>query len=144
MRGSVRKRGNTYTWYLFTPDPVTGQGRQHTKGGYRTKKECQAALNDAQADLAHPVGVVSVSVVVPVKRPTKSVMIVFGFACVPPIGSWAITMPSWVWSSVSSIPPRASWSRSPRVVAGRASPRPEASSTPTTSACSRRRPGRCT
>ena len=47
MRGSVRKRGNTYTWYLFTPDPVTGQRRQHTKGGYRTKKECQAALNDA-------------------------------------------------------------------------------------------------
>jgi integrase len=47
MRGSVRKRGNTYTWYLFTPDPVTGQRRQHTKGGYETKKECQAALNDA-------------------------------------------------------------------------------------------------
>jgi integrase len=51
MRGSVRKRGNTYTWYLFTPDPVTGQRRQHSKGGYRTKKECQAALNDALAAL---------------------------------------------------------------------------------------------
>jgi integrase len=47
MRGSVRKRGSTYTWYLFTPDPVTGQRRQRSKGGYRTKKECQAALNDA-------------------------------------------------------------------------------------------------
>ena len=51
MRGSVRKRGSTYTWYLFTPDPVTGQRRQHSKGGYRTKKECQAALNDALAAL---------------------------------------------------------------------------------------------
>jgi integrase len=51
MRGSVRKRGSTYTWYLFTPDPVTGQRRQHSKGGYRTKKECEAALNDALAAL---------------------------------------------------------------------------------------------
>jgi hypothetical protein len=51
MRGSVRKRGNTYTWYLFTPDPVTGRRRQHSKGGYRTKKECQAALSDALASL---------------------------------------------------------------------------------------------
>jgi integrase len=51
MRGSVRKRGSTYTWYLFTPEPVTGQRRQHSKGGYRTKKECQAALNDALAAL---------------------------------------------------------------------------------------------
>jgi integrase len=51
MRGSVRKRGSTYTWYLFTLDPVTGQRRQHSKGGYRTKKECQAALNDALAAL---------------------------------------------------------------------------------------------
>ena len=51
MRGSVRRRGSTYTWYLFTPDPVTGQRRQHSKGGYRTKKECQAALNDALAAL---------------------------------------------------------------------------------------------
>jgi integrase len=51
MRGSVRKRGSTYTWYLFTPDLVTGRRRQHSKGGYRTKKECQAALNDALAAL---------------------------------------------------------------------------------------------
>ena len=51
MRGSVRKRGSTYTWYLFTPDPVTGKRRQHSKGGFRTKKECQAALNDALAAL---------------------------------------------------------------------------------------------
>jgi len=47
MRGSIRKRGRTYTWYLFVPDPATGKPRQHSKGGYRTKRECQAALNDA-------------------------------------------------------------------------------------------------
>ena len=41
MRGSVRKRGSTYTWYLFTPDPVTGQRRQHSKGGYRTKRSAR-------------------------------------------------------------------------------------------------------
>jgi integrase len=51
MRGSVRKRGSTYTWYLFAPDPVTGERRQHSKGGYRTKKKCQAALSDALAAL---------------------------------------------------------------------------------------------
>ena len=52
MRGSVRKRGSTYTWYLDVPDPVTGKRRQRSKGGFRTKKECQAALNDALAAAA--------------------------------------------------------------------------------------------
>jgi Phage integrase, N-terminal SAM-like domain/Arm DNA-binding domain len=33
------------------PDPVTGKRRQRSKGGYRTKKACQAALNDALAAL---------------------------------------------------------------------------------------------
>jgi integrase len=51
MRGSVRRRGSTYTWYLDVPDPMTGKRRQRSKGGYRTKKECQAALNDALAAL---------------------------------------------------------------------------------------------
>ena len=52
MRGSVRKRGSTWTWYLFVdPDPVTGKRRQRSKGGFRTKKECQEALNDALATL---------------------------------------------------------------------------------------------
>jgi integrase len=50
MRGSIRKRGNTYTYWLDVgPDPVTGRRRQRTKGGFRTKRECQAALNDAIA-----------------------------------------------------------------------------------------------
>jgi Arm DNA-binding domain len=49
MRGSVQRRGRTYTRYLFVLDPATGKPRQRSKGGYRTKRECQAALNDALA-----------------------------------------------------------------------------------------------
>ena len=51
MRGSVRKRGFTWTWYLFVPDPMTGERRQRSKGGFRTKRECQEALNEALARL---------------------------------------------------------------------------------------------
>jgi integrase len=51
MRGFVRKRGNTYTWYFDMPDPVTGKRKQHSKGGFRTKRECQEALNEALARL---------------------------------------------------------------------------------------------
>jgi integrase len=52
MRGSVRKRGSTWTWYLsIEPDPVTGKRRQRSKGGFRTKRECQEALNEALAAL---------------------------------------------------------------------------------------------
>jgi integrase len=48
MRGSIRKRGSTYTYWLDVgPDPVTGKRRQRTKGGYWTKRECQTALNEA-------------------------------------------------------------------------------------------------
>ncbi len=48
MRGSIRKRGSTYSYWLdIGPDPVTGKRRQRTKGGFRTKRECQAALNEA-------------------------------------------------------------------------------------------------
>jgi Phage integrase, N-terminal SAM-like domain/Arm DNA-binding domain len=51
MRGFVRKRGSTYTWYFDVPDPVTGKRRQYSKGGFRTKKECQQALNEALSAL---------------------------------------------------------------------------------------------
>jgi hypothetical protein len=51
MRGFVRKRGSTYTWYFDIPDPVTGRRRQYSKGGFRTKKECQQALNEALSAL---------------------------------------------------------------------------------------------
>jgi Phage integrase, N-terminal SAM-like domain/Arm DNA-binding domain len=51
VRGSVRKRGETWTWYLWVPDAISGKPRQRSKGGFRTKKECQDALNDSLADL---------------------------------------------------------------------------------------------
>jgi integrase len=51
MRGSVRRRGSTYTWYISVPDPVTGERRQRSNGGFRTKKACQEALNEALAAL---------------------------------------------------------------------------------------------
>jgi Arm DNA-binding domain len=48
---ALRKRGETWTWYLWVPDALAGKPRQRSKGGFRTKKECQDALNDALADL---------------------------------------------------------------------------------------------
>ena len=51
MRGSIRKRGHTYTWYLDVVDPLTGKRRQASKGGFRTKREAQQALNEALANL---------------------------------------------------------------------------------------------
>jgi hypothetical protein len=51
MRGSIRKRGHTYTWYLDVVDPLTGKRRQASKGGFRTKREAQHALNGALANL---------------------------------------------------------------------------------------------
>ncbi len=47
MRGGTRKRGSTWTWYVDVVDPATNRRRQRTKGGFRTKREAQAALNDA-------------------------------------------------------------------------------------------------
>ncbi len=50
MRGHVRKRGATWTWYLdVEPDPLTGRRRQQTRGGYTSKKACEAGLNEAIA-----------------------------------------------------------------------------------------------
>ena len=50
MRGSIKKRGNTYTYVVdIGPDPLTGKRRQRTKGGFRTRKECLQALNDVIA-----------------------------------------------------------------------------------------------
>ena len=45
MRGSVKKRGRTYTYVVdIGSDPLTGKRRQRTKGGFRTRKECLQAL----------------------------------------------------------------------------------------------------
>ena len=51
MRGGTRKRGTTWTWHLGVLDPATGRWRQLTKGGFRTRREAQAALNEAKAAL---------------------------------------------------------------------------------------------
>jgi len=41
---------SSWTWHVDVGvDPVTGRRRQQTKGGFKTKRECQAALNDALA-----------------------------------------------------------------------------------------------
>jgi integrase len=46
MRGSIKKRGSTYTYVVdIGPDPLTGKRRQRTKGGFRTRKECLQARN---------------------------------------------------------------------------------------------------
>lgn len=45
MKGSVRKRGKTYTYTVDVGrDPITGKRQQISKGGFKTKKECQDAL----------------------------------------------------------------------------------------------------
>lgn len=40
----VLKRGDTWTAYWYSTDGATGKRKQHSKGGYRTKKEAQAKL----------------------------------------------------------------------------------------------------
>ena len=51
MRGSVRKRRTTWTWYLDAPpDLMTGRRRQASKGGFRTKREAQEALKRVYED----------------------------------------------------------------------------------------------
>jgi len=47
MRGTIRQRKSGRWAYGLTigRDPGTGKRRQTTKGGFRTQKECQAALN---------------------------------------------------------------------------------------------------
>ncbi|RKN86788.1 site-specific integrase [Paenibacillus ginsengarvi] len=44
MNGSFRKRGDNWSYIVdLGPDPSTGKRRQKEKGGFRTKKEAQAA-----------------------------------------------------------------------------------------------------
>jgi hypothetical protein len=48
MKGHVYKRGQTYT-YVFDgpPDPLTGERKQVTKGGWSTEKEAWRACREA-------------------------------------------------------------------------------------------------
>lgn len=51
-RGSVRKRGSTWTVVLdVARDPVTGRRRQKSKGGFRTRKAAEAALRELVASV---------------------------------------------------------------------------------------------
>lgn len=52
QRGSVRKRGLTWTAYWFVPDS-TGARRQRTKGGFGTKREAQAYLTEVLGSIAN-------------------------------------------------------------------------------------------
>ena len=46
MRGCISRRSSgTYSWVVETGRNADGRRRQKSKGGYRSKKEAQEALN---------------------------------------------------------------------------------------------------
>ena len=47
MRGHVYRRGQTWTYVVDVGPDGSGRRRQKSKGGFDTKKQAQAALNDA-------------------------------------------------------------------------------------------------
>ena len=47
---NVKRRGDTYTYYLYVTDHL-GQRKQHSKGGYRTQREAEDARVAALAAL---------------------------------------------------------------------------------------------
>jgi hypothetical protein len=49
MKGSIRKRGTSYTAYWSTRDTATGKRRQHSRGGFKTQKAAQGHLNTVLA-----------------------------------------------------------------------------------------------
>jgi len=51
MTGSTLKRGSTWTAYWFTADSATGKRRQHSKGGFLTKKAAGEHLNTVLGDV---------------------------------------------------------------------------------------------
>jgi integrase len=66
MQGFTRQRGKTWTSYWSTTDPATGKRVQHSKGGFRTKREAQAHLTSTmpsvQAGTFKPDGKLTVRV----------------------------------------------------------------------------------
>lgn len=46
MKGSVRKRGSTWSYRVDFGKSADGKRNQIEKGGYKTKKEADKALND--------------------------------------------------------------------------------------------------
>jgi integrase len=52
MKGYVRKRGNKWSYTVDTGrDPITNKRKQKTKGGFATKKEATAAMNEVIYEL---------------------------------------------------------------------------------------------
>lgn len=52
MRGHVRKRGETWQYTVeLDNDPSTGKRRQKSKGGFKTKKECEKVMNELIVEL---------------------------------------------------------------------------------------------
>jgi integrase len=47
VKGSIRKRGTTYTAYWSTTDPATGKRRQHSKGGFKLKETSSKAKGES-------------------------------------------------------------------------------------------------
>jgi integrase len=45
MKGFIRPRGETFTCYWEVRDPATGQRKQHSKGGFRSRTKAQKHLN---------------------------------------------------------------------------------------------------
>ena len=49
MKGGTRKRGKTWSYY-FDAAPIGGKRNRKEKGGFRTKKDAEAALAKALAE----------------------------------------------------------------------------------------------
>jgi integrase len=51
-RPNVKRRGSTYTYYIYVTD-ANGRRRQHSKGGFRTQRGAEEARIDALSALAN-------------------------------------------------------------------------------------------
>ena len=50
MKGSIRKRGNSYQYRFHGRDPVTNERREISKGGFESERKAQKALTLAMAE----------------------------------------------------------------------------------------------
>ena len=51
QRGSLIKRGKTWSYVIQVPDPATGKTKPRWKGGFATKKEAENAREAARVAL---------------------------------------------------------------------------------------------
>lgn len=52
MKGYFRKRGKSWSYTVdIGHDPITNERKQKTKGGFKTKKEAQAACAEVKINL---------------------------------------------------------------------------------------------